>query len=236
MGLMDMFGKKSPLVDTGKSLKNAQGKLSGAPRMTADGDFSVWFVPENKQPLNNLKQVANPNGMLELKVKTVGQYKQSFLDAVAGMADQPVFVTGILVNDDSQGGKVQVHPLDLIYAPLPPERFPGWFKEIQKNLKDPNAVLVYRFAAATDASKASKPPKAEEVRELQAAFPYPNKPMLPKIKIDFEIRKTALMAAEFQLSNDMIRQKVVLDLTVDSSKNEGPGIFTGDLVIYWANE
>ncbi len=236
MGLMDLFGKKSPLFDCNKYLANIPGKLAGPPMMSADGDFSVNFVPDAPQYLNNRNNVKNPNGQMALKVKVIPQYRQSFQDAVTGMAGQPVFASGVLVNDDSQGGRAEIHPLDLLYAPIPPDHFPGWFKDIQNNLKDPGAVLAYRVVAASDASKSMKPPRAEETRPLKAFFPYPNKPNVPKIKIDFEIRKTANMKADLYLSNDLVHQKIQLDMTVASVKDEGPGLFTGVLVIYWGNE
>src|SRR5258708_246564 len=64
MGLMDMFGKKSPLVDCQTYLSNITGKLSGSPQMTTEGDFSVWFIPDNKQYLLNRNKVKNSNDMM----------------------------------------------------------------------------------------------------------------------------------------------------------------------------
>lgn len=236
MGLMDMFGKKSQLVDCQTYLSNIQGTLSGDVRMTPDGDFSVWFVPDNKSYLLNRNKVQNPNGMLELKVKVDPKYKQAFLDAVQAMVGQPVFASGVLINDDSQAGKAQVHPLDMLYAPLPSERYPGWFKAIQQNLKDPNSVSVHKIAAASDASKSNKPPQADETRAMRAFFSYPPKPNLPKIKIDFEVRKIAELKAEFQMNNETMKQRIALDLSLESAKKEGPGVFVGDFVAYWGNE
>ena len=236
MGLMDMFGKKSPLVDCNKLFSNLPGKLNGQPTMTADGDLSVLFIPENKQALLNRNNVPNPNGMLELKVNVDAAYRQAFLSGLEAILDQQVFISGVLINDDSQGSRAQVHPLDMIYAPLPPDRFPAWFKDIQSNLKDPNAVLVYKILAVSDASKGNKPPKAEETRMMTAHFPYPPKPNFPKIKIDFEIRKVVNSKTDFALNDDRFKQRIGLDLSVESSKQDGPGVFVGDLVAYWGNE
>lgn len=233
---MDIFNKKSPLFDCNRHLANIPGKLSGAPMMTADGDFSVNFVPDDPQYLNNRNNVKNSNGQMVLKVKVLPQYRQSFQDSVISMAGQPVFASGVLVNDDSQGGRVEIHPLDLLFAPINPGHFPGWFKDIQNNLKDPNAASAYRIVAASDASKSMKPPKAEETRPLKVNFPYPNKPNIPKIKIDFEVRKSANEKADLFLSNDLVRQKIQMDITVSSVKDDGPGIYAGVLVIYWGNE
>lgn len=152
------------------------------------------------------------------------------------MQSKPVYISGVLVNDDSQGGKAEVHPLDMIYSPVDPEQYPGWFKAIQGNLKDPNAVSVYRILAATDASKSNKPPKSEENRTLRAYFPYPPKPNFPKIKIDFEVRATLNLKANFQLNNSPLKQRLELDLGLETIKENGPGVFVGDLVVYWANE
>jgi len=236
MGLMDLFGKKSPLVDCDKQISNLAGKFGGQPQMTADGDFSVMFVPDNKQALVNRNNVPNPNGMLELKVKVDVKYKQAFSDAVLAIVDQPVFATGVLINDDSKGSRAELRPLDMLYAPLPPTRYPSWFKDIQANLKDPHSVLVYRIVAVSDASKNNKPPKAEETRTLNTNFPYPPKPNFPKIKIDFEIRKVVNSKADFALNDDRMKQRIQLDLSVESGKENGPGVFVGDLVAYWGNE
>ena len=236
MGLMDLFGKKSPLVDCDKLLSNIQGKLSGPPRMSADGDFSVMFIPDNKQVLLNRNNVPNPNGMLELKVKIDPKYKQAFMDAVQPIADQTIFASGVLINDDANSSKALLQPLDMLYAPLPADRYPTWFKDIQANLKDPQSVLVYRIVAASDASKSNKPPKAEETRMLHTTFPYPPKPNFPKIKIDFEIRKIVNEKADFALNDERMKQRIGLDLSVESSKENGPGAFVGDLVAYWGNE
>jgi len=236
MGLMDMFGKKSPLVDCDKLLSNVAGKLSAQPLMSADGDFSAMFVPDNKQALVNRNNVPNPNGAMELKVKVDAKYKQAFSDAVQAFADQPVFTSGVLINDDSKGSRAEIHPLDMLYAPLPPARYPSWFKDIQANLKDPNSVLVYRIVAVSDASKSNKPPKAEETRTLHTTFPYPPKPNFPKIKIDFEIRKVVNWKTDFALNDDRMKQRIELDLSVESGKGDGPGVFVGDFVAYWGNE
>jgi hypothetical protein len=236
MGLMDMFGKKSPLVDCQSDLSNIAGKLSGTPQMTAEGDFSAWFIPDNKPYLLNRNKVQNPNGMLELKVKVDASYRQAFQDAVTLLAGQTVYASGVLVNDDSKGGKAEIHPLDMLYAPLPADKYPAWFKDIQQNLRDPNAVLVYRIVAASDASKGNKPPRSEETRALRAVFPYPNKPNFPKIKIDFEIRKVVSSKTDFRLNDDRMRQRIELDLSVESIKENGPGVFVGDMVSYWGNE
>jgi len=236
MGLMDLFGKKSPLVDCQTYLVNIPGKLYGNPQMTPEGDFSIWFIPDQKSHLANRNKVDNPNGMMELKVKVLSQYRQVFADAVSAMAGQTVQATGVLINDDSKGGKTELHPLDMLYAPMLEERFPGWFQEIRKNLKDPQAVSVYRVVAASDASKSNRPPQADETRAMQATFPYPSKPNFPKIKIDFEVRGTVNLKADFRLNNNVMRQKIELDLGVDSAKGDGPGLFVGDLVAYWGNE
>lgn len=236
MGLMDLFGKKSPLVDCNTYLANIQGKLYGNPQVTAEGDFSTWLVPDNKQYLLNRNQVKNPNDMLELKVRLLTQYRQAFADAVTAMAGQTVFATGVLINDDSQGGKAQIRPLDMLYAPITEDKYPAWFQEIRKNLKDPDAVAVYKIVAASDASKANKPPQTEETRSMRAVFPYPNKPNFPKIKIDFEVRGSVNVKSDFKLNNNVMRQKIELDLGVDSIKGDGPGVFVGEFVAYWGNE
>lgn len=236
MGLMDMFGKKSPLVDTNVYLSNVTGQLTGASGVTTEGDFAARFVPDDKKYLLNRNQVANPSGFLDLKVKLDAAGRQAFLQAVQTMAGRPVFVSGILVNDDSQAGKAQVHPLDMIYSPMEADQYPAWFKVIQGNLKDPNAVKVYRIVAATDASKSNKPPKADESRAAHASFPYPPKPNLPKIKIDFEVRAVLNLKADFRLNNDLMRQRIELDLGIETAKEDGPGVFVGDFVAYWASE
>src|SRR5581483_815489 len=164
MGLMDMFGKKNPLVDCNLYHSNIAGKIAGPPSVSPEGDFTARFTPDDPKNFLNRNKVPNSSGTLDLKVKLEASGRQPFLQAVQGMQDKPVFVSGVGVNDDSQGGKAEIHPLDMIYSPLAPEQFPAWFKSIQANLKDPNAVAVYRIVAATDASKSNKPPKSEENR------------------------------------------------------------------------
>lgn len=236
MGLMDLFGKKSPLVDVNATLSNAPGKFTGVPSLSAEGDFHARFVPDDKKHLVNRNQVANPSGHLDLKVKLIPQGGPAFLQAVQSMKDKPIFVSGVLVNDDSQGGRVEVHPLDLIYSSEDPEQYPAWVKAIQGNLKDPSAVAVYKIVAATDASKSAKPPRAEESRALNVNFPHPPKPDFPKIKLDFEVRASLNVKADFKLNNVPMRQRVELDLGIETSQEDGPGIFVGDMVIYWGNE
>jgi len=236
MGLMDMFGKKSPLVDCQKVLANVSGKLTGMPGVGPEGDFSARLVPEDKSLLLNRNQVANPTGHIDLKVKLEASGRQAFSQAVQSMQGKPIFVSGVVVNDDSQGGRVEIHPLDMIYSPLGPEQFPAWCQAIQGNLKDSNALAVYRIAAATDASKSNKPPRSEESRPLRSAFPYPTKPNFPKIKIDFEVRASLNLKADFRLNNDPIRQRVELNLELETIQDKGPGIFVGELVVYWGNE
>lgn len=236
MGLMDMFGKKSPLVDCHKTLSNASGKLTGIPGVSAEGDFSARLVPDDKQTLINRNLIPNPSGHIDLKVKLEASGRQSFSQAVQAMQGKTIFVSGVVVNDDSQGGRVELHPLDMIYSPLDPDQYPAWFKTIQGNLKDPSAVAVYRIVAATDASKSNKPPQSEVSRVLHAAFPYPSKPNFPKIKIDFEVRASLNLKADFRMNNDQMRQRIELDLELEPIQENGPGIFVGELVAYWGNE
>ncbi len=236
MGLMDMFAKKSPLVDTQKNLSNIAGKLTGVPGLGAEGDFSARFVPDDKNYLLNRNNVPNPSGHLDLKVKLDPAGRQAFLQAVQSFQDKPVYAGGVLVNDDSMGGRAEVHPLDMIYSLLSADQYPAWFKAIQGNLKDANAVAVYRIAAATDASKSNKPPRAEEPRALQAFFPHPPKPNFPKIKIDFEVRASLNLKSDFRLSNNQVKQRIEMDLGLETTKENGPGVFVGEMVIYWGNE
>jgi hypothetical protein len=236
MGLMDMFGKKSPLVDCNTYLSNIAGKLTGIPGVGPEGDFSARLVPDDKQYLLNRNKVANASGHIDLKVKLDPAGRQAFSQAVQSMQGKPLFVSGVLVNDDSQGGRAEIHPLDMIYSPLDPDQYPSWFKAIQGNLKDPNAVLVYRVVAATDASKSNKPPKSEESRAMNAVFPYPPKPNFPKIKIDFEVRASLNLKADFRLNNNTMKQRVELDLGLETIQENGPGVFVGELVVSWGNE
>ena len=236
MGLMDMFSKKSPLVDCQKTLSNISGKLTGMPGVGPEGDFSARLVPDDKALLLNRNQIANPSGHIDLKVKLETSGRQTFSQAVQSMQGKTLFASGVVVNDDAQGGRVEIHPLDMVYSPLGPEQYPDWVKAIQGNLKDSGAVSVYRIAAATDASKSNKPPRAGESRPQRAAFPYPPKPNFPKIKIDFEVRASLNLKADFRLNNDPIRQKVELNLELETIQDKGPGIFVGELVVYWGNE
>src|ERR1039458_2933616 len=233
MGLMDLFGKKNPLFDCNVYLSNVPGKLTGIPSIGQEGDFAARLVPDDKQQLLNRHKTPNPGGYLDLKVKLEASGLHPFLQALLGMQGKTVYASGVLVNDDSQGSKAEVHPLDMIYCALEPEQYPAWFKTIQANLKDPNAIGVYRITAATDASKSNKPPKSEENRALFATFPYPPKPNFPKIKIDFEVRATLNLKADFRLNNSPLKQRVELDLGLETAKETGPSVFVGDLVVYW---
>jgi hypothetical protein len=56
------------------------------------------------------------------------------------------------------------------------------------------------------------------------------------MKIDFEIRKIAMVNADFDLSNDLVHQRIALAVTVKSSKEDGPGVFTGDLTAFWRHD
>jgi hypothetical protein len=236
MGLMDLFGGKSKLHDCHLLLENVPGKFSGAPHLTPEGDFSVWFLPEDKKYLSNRNGVPNPNGLLELKVRLEPSRKQAFLDAASAMAGERVFIGGVMVNDEEHSSKALVQPLDLIYAQLPAAKFPVWFQEIVKNLPGPQVPIAFKVAAASDASKSARPPKADETRALKAFFPYPEKPQIPKIKMDFEMRKVVDLKTEFHLSPEAIRSRILMDLSVASAKQDGPGLFVGDFVAYWANE
>jgi hypothetical protein len=234
MGLFDMFSK-SPLVDCNTTLSNISGKIAGAPFVGPDGQFSVFFVPDDKKYLLNRNQTANGDGRLELKVNLDASGRHAFLDAVKSMAGKTILASGVLVNDDSRNSRAEVNPLDLLVAPLSPDQFPDWFKTIQQNLKDPNAVTVYRIAAASDASKSKRPPKADETRTVHSNFTYPPKPDATAIKIDFEIRKTLSVKADVRLSHEIMKDRIEMHSTVTSTKDEGPGVFVGDLVIYWGN-
>lgn len=110
MGLLDMFGKKSPLVDTNVTLSNVAGQLTGIPGVTSEGDFAARFIPDDKKYLLNRNKVANPSGFLDLKVKLDPAGRQAFLQAVQTMQGKPVFVSGVMVNDDSQGARPWCSP------------------------------------------------------------------------------------------------------------------------------
>lgn len=156
MGLMDVFGKKSPLVDTGKYLSNVPGKLLGPAKLLPEGDFLVAFMPDDKKWLMNRDGKPNPNGLLELKVHVPESQAKAFLDAVQPFLGQAVHVCGVLAEDESQGSKTQVQPLDLIWGTLPIAHYPDWIKNIWGSLEYPDAAVVYRALAASDASKAGQ--------------------------------------------------------------------------------
>ncbi len=90
MGLMDMFGKKNPLVDCGVYLSNVVGKFTGFPNVSPEGDFTARFVPDDEQYLLNRNKVANNSGYLDLKVKLATSGSQAFLQAVQNMQGKPV--------------------------------------------------------------------------------------------------------------------------------------------------
>lgn len=236
MGLMDMFGGRSKLFDCNKTLENIPGKFSGVPHLSPEGEFSVWFTPEDPKHLLNRNGVANPNGLLELRVKLDPQRKQAFLEGAQALSGERVFVSGVLVNDEEHGSKALLCPLDLVHAQMPPEKFPAWFKAIVPNLPGPQVPVAYKVIAASDASKSARPPKSDETRALRAFFPYPEKPTLPKIKMDFEMRKATDLRTEFHLSPEPMKSRILMDLSVESAKKDGPGVFVGDLVAYWTNE
>jgi hypothetical protein len=234
MGLFDMFSK-SPLVDCNTTLSNISGKITGTPFADAEGNFSVFFIPDDKKYLLNRNQVANSDGRLELKVNVEASCRQAFVEAVKAMAGKTVYASGPMVNDDSRHGRAEMNPLDLLYAPLDADQFPEWFKSIQQNLKDPNAMAVYRIVAASDASKSKRPPQADVTRTTHTNFSYPPKPDVAAIKIDFEIRKTAGVKADIQLSHEVMKDRIEMHVIVPSAKEDGPGACVGDLVIYWGN-
>jgi len=236
MGLMDLLGGKSKLQDSGGRLDNVPGKFSGVPHLSPEGDFSVWFLPEDKKYLANRHGSPNPNGLLELKVKLADAQAQAFLEAAKTMEGERIFVSGVLANDEEHDSKALVQPLDLIYTQLPAGKFPAWFQAIVPNLPGPQVPVAFKVIAASDASKSKKPPRWEETRALKAFFPYPEKPALPKIKMDFEMRKVADLRTEFHLSPEPMKSRILMDLSVESASKDGPGLFVGDFVAYWANE
>jgi hypothetical protein len=236
MGLMDMFSGKTFLADSGKYLANVPGKLLGPAKMSSEGDFNIAFVPDDKKWLANRNGKSNQNGLLELKVKITPTQSKAFIDSIQPLLGQTVYASGVLVDDDSQGGKAQVQPLDMIWAPLPQANYPDWFKNILGSLEDPQGALAYRIVSASDASKSPKPPRAEQTRQCHVQIPYPPKPDKSAMKIDFEIKKIVLVNADFDLSNDLVHQRIVLEVTVKSAKEEGPGVFIGDLAVLWRHD
>lgn len=236
MGLMDMFSGKISLADSGKYLANIPGRFLGPAKLSSDGDFNIGFTPDDKKWLANRAGKSNSNGLLELRVKVTPTQSKSFLDSIQPILGQTAYVSGVLVEDESQGGKNQVQPLDAIWAPLPQANYPDWFKNIQASLDDPQGALVYRVVSASDASKSSKPPRAEQTRQCHLQIPYPPKPERPSMKIDFEIKKIALVNADFDLSNDLVHQRIALEVTVKSSKEGGSGVFIGDLAVLWRHD
>jgi hypothetical protein len=50
------------------------------------------------------------------------------------------------------------------------------------------------------------------------------------------MRKVTDLKTEFHLSPEPMKSRILMDLSVESAKKDGPGVFVGDLVAYWANE
>jgi hypothetical protein len=161
---------------------------------------------------------------------------KSFVDFIQPLLGQAAFVTGILSEDAAQGGVILVQPLDVLWAMLPSVAYPEWFKNILGSLEDPQGATVYRVLAASDSCKGVKPPQSDKTRSQSIPFPYPPKPNKPSMKIDYEIKKNAMVNADFQLSTDLIHEKIALDLKVLCAKEEGPGVFIGDLAAFWRHE
>jgi hypothetical protein len=127
-------------------------------------------------------------------------------------------VSGILCENEAQGGALLVQPLDVLWALLPTWAYPNWCRNAIGSLEDPQGALVYRVLAATDSCKGVKPPHSDKTRSQSIPFPYPPKPNKPSMKIDYEIQKSVMLNVDFQLSNDLIHEKIALDLKVLSVK------------------
>jgi hypothetical protein len=161
---------------------------------------------------------------------------KAFVDSIQPLLGQKAYVSGVLSEDTAQGGALLVQPLDALWAVLPPVAYPDWCRNILGSLDDPQCALVYRVLAASDSCKGVKPPQSDKTRPQSIPFPYPPKPAKPSMKIDYEIKKSVMVNADFQLSTDLVHEKIALDLKALCAKEGGPGVFIGDLAAFWRHE
>ncbi|HEY5037937.1 MAG TPA: hypothetical protein VIJ93_02585 [bacterium] len=235
MSFLDGVFGKNKLVDTTTYLSNVTGTLvqSPVPGLLEDGNASAWLLPDNKDNLMNRNKVPNKNGLLEMKIKAADKGKQAFVDALKAIAGQKVGVWGVLINDDAKEGRAEIRPLDVLWTQLPEAKYPAWVGEMRKNMRAPETLSVYKILSASDASTSGKPPRADETRTVKISIPYPPKPGPSYKDIKYEIKSLTNLNSDFQLSNEMVREKLVLNVTLQSAKEAGPTIFIADLAVFW---
>ncbi len=238
MSLFDKFLGGSKIYDCETYRQAIPGILakSPVPQVNSEGVLSAWLNPDDKSLLTNRNGKPNVNGLLEVKAKIDSKGLAAVSEAVKALGGQRVLVWGVQVNNDALDGKVELFPVDMIAGALSVERFPAWASELQKNLKDPAAVSLYRVLAASDASTSHHPPKGQETRSVKTAFPYPAQPQLPQLKFAFEVRPLANFRSDFQLNDDMLKKNLDFHLTVSGQKNDGPGVFAADILLFWADD
>lgn len=219
---------------------------------SGDGDSSVNIIPDAAHAalLVNRSGHENENGQVECEICVGSSWSNDYEDCVKSLLGATVTAVGVFVDDTEHSDKTELHPLDLVFAPVGSSRLAtDWIGGLasQQHLSVGTTLLAWRFAAASDVrGDDGRPPLGSSTRAVTFTLPFPPHPRPPVRAAAAPIVVGAVAPVTgvqvFLQGNATIATHVrtqgtgtVVDVTVTCLGRDdgGPGVLAGEIVTYW---
>jgi hypothetical protein len=209
-----------------------------------DRDTNLVIVPDadHQEMLVNLNG-QTPRDDMFCEVQVQWPFRKLFTEWVETMVGSTVTARGVYV-DDTGHKWPELHPLDLVAAPITSSSFPGddW---IARRADESGTVVgaslfAYRFAAASDTRKGlvfDGPPLWNETRSAAVRLDCPPRPGVePEWHAvrDFRILFFDDAHADFDIVGAGSVPKLKIEVTCKAKGDGGPGVTLGEAVTLWS--
>jgi hypothetical protein len=231
------------LRDASNPVRTVVGTLIDVHNSDSDGDTDMLVVPDAASVplLRNRHGARNAVYAVgcEVNVTEDGDARRRFERWVSSMIGPPdVTVMGVYVDDTGHDDKTEIHPMDLILAPVAGSALPNdWIGDLarQNALQVGVGLLAFRYAAASDDRSGETPPLAKQTRTTSVTLPFPVRPAGatdPQIEVRSAGARNAGSHIDTTVAGDTASAELVV--TVKSGDDGGPGFDLAEIALYWS--
>jgi hypothetical protein len=149
-----------------------------------------------------------------------------------------VTVKGVYVDDIGHDDKTEIHPVDLIIAPVAGSALPhDWIGDLARvnALEVGVGLFAFRYAAASDDRGGETPPLQRQTRATSVTLPFPARPA-GATEPQIEVRSAGARNAASHIDTTVIGDTASAELvvTVKSRADGGPGFDQAEIALYWS--
>jgi hypothetical protein len=149
-----------------------------------------------------------------------------------------VMAKGVYVDDTGHDDKTEIHPMDLIIAPVAGSALPhDWIGDLarQNALQVGVGLFALRYAAASDHRGGESPPLAGQTRATSVILPFPQRPAGatdPQVAVRSAGARNAASHIDTTVAGGTASAELVV--TVKSRDHGGPGFDLAEIALYWS--